>query len=96
MVHFMHRNLAYLITILIFIWWWKAKKIPGTGLFKKSRVLPFVIVLVQMILGIIAVLNAASKNSFLWIGIAHQFAAMLLLLALVLNIYLIRNKNIFS
>ena len=96
MVHFIHRNLAYLITILIFIWWWKAKKIPGTGLFKKSRVLPLVIVLVQVILGIFAVLHATNKNSFLWIGIAHQFAATLLLLTLMVNIYFIRRKNNFS
>jgi hypothetical protein len=45
-------------------------------------------------LGIFAVLSATNKNIFLWVGISHQFIAMLLLLSLVLNIYVIRHKNI--
>ncbi len=95
-VHFIHRNLAYLITILVFIWWLKARHVQGKRLFDKARILPLLLVLAQVILGIFAVLNAANKNIFLWIGIAHQFAAMLLLLSFVLNIYLIRIKNNFS
>ena len=95
-VHFIHRNLAYILTILVFIWWLKAERIPGKNLFAKTRILPLFLVLLQVILGIFAVLSATNKNIFLWIGITHQFIAMLLLLSLVLNIYLVRSKNIFS
>jgi cytochrome c oxidase assembly protein subunit 15 len=93
-VHFIHRNLAYLITVLVFIWWLKAERIQGKKLFNATRILPLLLVLIQVILGIFTVLTAANKNIFLWVGIAHQFIAMLLLLSLVSNIYLIRQKNI--
>jgi cytochrome c oxidase assembly protein subunit 15 len=92
-VHFIHRNLAYVITILIFVWFWKAKKISGSDLFNKTRLLPLLIVLLQVILGILIVLNVTNKNNFLWLGVAHQFVAMLLLQSFILNIYMIRRDN---
>ena len=95
-VQFIHRNLAYLITFLVFIWWLKAERIHGKNLFAKTRIVPLFLVLTQVILGIFAILSATNKSIFLWIGIAHQFVAMLLLLSLVLHIYLIRHKNNFN
>jgi len=91
-VHFIHRNLAYLISFLILLWTWKAYKINGTKLFRSSRLLPLLIVLLQVLIGILTVLNAINKDTFLWLGIAHQFIAMLLLLSLVFIIYIIRSK----
>jgi len=91
-VHFIHRNLAYLISFLIFLWTWKAYKINGTKLFRSSRLLPLLIVLLQVLIGILTVLNSINKDTFLWLGIAHQFIAMLLLLSLVFIIYIIRSK----
>ncbi|MFI5133391.1 MAG: COX15/CtaA family protein [Chitinophagales bacterium] len=92
-VQFIHRNLAYLISILVFAWCFWANRISGTSIFKKTRWLPFFIALMQVILGILAVLNATNKNSFLWIGIAHQFVAMILLLSLIWIIYIVRGRN---
>jgi cytochrome c oxidase assembly protein subunit 15 len=91
-IHFIHRNLAYIISVLVFIWWWKANKAGGTKLFQKTRILPLLIVLLQVLLGVLTVLNAAYKNSFLWLAVAHQFVAMLLLLSLLLVVYIVRNK----
>jgi cytochrome c oxidase assembly protein subunit 15 len=96
MIHFIHRNLAYIISALVFIWWWKANKAAGTKLFQKTRILPLLIVSLQVLLGILTVLNAASKNSFLWLGVAHQFTAMLLLLSLVWVLYIVRNRPVAS
>ena len=93
-VHFIHRNLAYLISVLIFIWTWKAYKINGTKLFRRSRWLPLLIVLLQVLLGIFTVLNALKQDTFLWLGIAHQFVAMLLLLSLLFIIYIIRSRPV--
>lgn len=92
-VHFIHRNLAYLITVFIFIWSWKAKKVQNTLLFKKTRWWPLLIVFIQVILGILAVLNAINPGSFLWLGIAHQFVAMILLLTMIWIIYIVRSNN---
>ena len=93
-VHFIHRNLAYIISVLVFIWFWKAKKIKGTHLFNKTKALPLVIVLLQVLLGILTVLYAAIPPSFLWLAVAHQFVAMLLLASLVWVLYIVRSKAI--
>jgi cytochrome c oxidase assembly protein subunit 15 len=93
-VHFIHRNLAYIITLLLFVWWWKANRIKGTTFFQKTKALPLLIVLLQVLLGIFTVLNAATPHSFLWLAVAHQFVAMLLLLSLVWMLYIVRGRAI--
>jgi cytochrome c oxidase assembly protein subunit 15 len=95
-IHFIHRNLAYLVFILIAGWWWSARRQSGTFLFRRTRVLPLVIVLLQVILGIFTVLNAVNSRSFLWLGVAHQFVAMLLLLSLLWIVYIIRGKPVHT
>jgi len=92
-IHFIHRNLGYLISILVFIWCWKANKIQGAKLFQKTKWLPLFIVLLQVLLGILTVLNAINQHSFLWLAVAHQFVAMLLLLSLIWILYIVRNKS---
>ena len=91
-VHFIHRNLAYIITVLVIIWWFKANRFNGTALFKNAIKFPLLIVIIQVILGVLTVLNPLHPKTFLWLGVAHQFAAMLLLLSLVFVLYLTRNK----
>jgi heme a synthase len=93
-IHFIHRNLAYIITILVFVWWWRANKAQGTRFFQNTKALPSMIVLLQVLLGILTVLNAVNQHSFLWLAVAHQFAAMLLLLSLVWMFFIVRGKNI--
>ena len=92
-VHFIHRNLAYIMIILISIWTWKAFKSGGSELFRITRALPLAIALLQVILGILTVLFSIDKYSFLWLAVAHQFFAMVLLLSLVLMIYIIRGTK---
>src|SRR6476659_3399639 len=81
-VHFIHRNLAYLITILIFIWFVRSKKIQG-NLFSQTNWLPLALVFVQLILGIFTVINSTDPNALRWLGVTHQFIAMCLLLSLI-------------
>jgi heme a synthase len=92
-VHFIHRNLAYLISILVFVWCGKAYKVRGTKLFQKTKWLPLFIVLLQVLLGILTVLNAINPHSFLWLAVAHQFVAMVLLLSLVQILYMVRSRT---
>jgi cytochrome c oxidase assembly protein subunit 15 len=91
-VQFIHRNLAYLITILIGVWWWKARSIKGSALFNKTKILPLVIVLSQVLLGILTILNVLQHNNFLWMAVAHQFTAMLLLLSMIWMLFIVRSK----
>jgi heme a synthase len=92
-VHFIHRNLAYLLIILFLAWSWKAMKTRGTILFNSTKWLPLIVILFQTILGILTVLNAADIRMMLWLGVAHQFTAMLLLLLLTWFVYIVRPKT---
>jgi cytochrome c oxidase assembly protein subunit 15 len=91
-VQFIHRLLAYIITVLVFIWWARALKLPSTSLFRKTRVIPVVLVLLQVSLGILTVIYSPDKTALLWLGVSHQFVAMLLLLSLVWIIFLMARK----
>ncbi len=92
-IHFIHRNLAYIITVLLLVWSWKAYKTAGTAIFQKTRGVPLLMVLLQVVLGVLTVLQAINPVSFLWLAVAHQFVAMLLLLSLVWMFYIIRGTK---
>lgn len=93
-IHFIHRNLAYVITVLVAIWWWRANKVQGTKLFQLTKAIPLIIILLQVLLGVLTVLNALTTSTFLWLGVAHQFVAMLLLLSLVWVVYIVRGNPV--
>lgn len=91
-VQFIHRLLAYIITILTFIWWSRALKLPSTALFRKTRAIPVILVLLQVSLGIFTVVYSPDHAKLLWLGVSHQFVAMLLLLSLVWFIFLLARR----
>lgn len=83
-VQFTHRTLAYILTILIFIFWWKLRKIPTTNKFLTFilTTVPIVVV-IQLLLGITTLL--LSKYGIpISIASAHQAVALLLLGKLLL------------
>ena len=92
-VHFIHRNLGYLIFIGIILWYLKARKIESTLLFRKVSWLPLAIVTLQILLGIFTVLYSPHRKAFIWLGVAHQFVAMMLLLSLIFEFYLLHGKK---
>jgi cytochrome c oxidase assembly protein subunit 15 len=93
-VHFIHRNLAYLIFIMTFTWYIKSRKVENNSLLKKTNWLPPVVVSLQVLLGICTVLNSPQRNALLWLGVSHQFVAMMLLLLLLFEFYILRQKKI--
>ena len=90
-VQFIHRTIAYLLIVIVFIWWVKAKKIKSNDLFNKTKWLPLSFILLQVILGIITVIRSPFGNSLVWLGLAHQFVAMLFLISMMWMIFLIRS-----
>jgi cytochrome c oxidase assembly protein subunit 15 len=92
-VHFIHRNLAYLITLLTIIWYLNAIKVISNVLFKNTSWLPLALVLLQGVLGVFALLNSPDSKALIWLGVTHQFVAMLLLLSLVFEFYLLHSKK---
>ncbi len=91
-VHFVHRNLAYLLAIMIIVWYRKAKQVEAGVYFGRWKSVPLVLVLVQVLLGILTVLYANNSTALLWLGVAHQFTGMMLLLSFVMVAYLIKKK----
>jgi len=96
-IHFIHRSLAYILLLLIFIWTWKAYRVNGTTLFSKTKWLPLFLVMVQVVLGIYSVLSSVKIipnhwGAFEWLAETHQLTAMFLLLSLIWMVYLLKSK----
>lgn len=98
-VHFIHRNLAYLITVLILGWMVLANREQRSGFFNRVKWLPLLLVCLQVFLGIMAVLKSYKAipqgwGPFEWAAQLHQMVAILLLLSLVTVLYGLRYKNV--
>lgn len=80
-IQFFHRGTAYLLAVLVFIFWYKhrGKFTNGTNLAN----LLLGAVLLQVTLGIITVLHCAGHISVLW-GSLHQAGALLLFTVMVM------------
>lgn len=97
-IHFIHRMLAYLLVILIFIWTVKAFKTRSTPAFAKARIFPVLFVILQLLLGIFTVFSSvkirvARWNIFEWMAQLHQLVAILLLLSLFGVLYFLGGKQ---
>jgi heme a synthase len=54
--------------------------------------LPF-IVIIQVVLGVFTVLYSPDRKLLLWLGVSHQFVAMILLLSILFQYYLLKSNN---
>jgi len=90
-IQLIHRSLAYILTLLVFIWTLKARKVNGNFLLNKTKWLPLVFILLQVVLGILTVIRSPFGNSLVWFGLAHQFTAMLFLITMMWMIFLVRS-----
>lgn len=97
-VHFIHRNLAYLLFALILAWTIKTWREKSSALFNTLKRIPLLLVIIQVSLGIAAVLTSVSKRPqvwgvFEWNAQLHQAVAMLLLLSLTAVFFLHRQNK---
>lgn len=93
MVQFIHRGLAYTLLLVVFFWWIKARKTIGSSLFNKTRLIPVILILLQVILGILTVTLSPYGNNLAWLGVAHQSVAILFLIAIIFMLYIIRTSD---
>jgi cytochrome c oxidase assembly protein subunit 15 len=94
-IQFIHRTLAYILFILIAAWWWRARKERFSPAFNKARNYLFLLVMVQVLLGVLTVLNSTSFVAgkfgvFEWLAELHQLTGMLLLLCLLSVLYIVK------
>jgi cytochrome c oxidase assembly protein subunit 15 len=95
-VQFIHRGIAYILLITVVLWYLKALKMRGSLLFKKCRFIPLLLIIVQVILGITAVVTSPYGNNLVWFGVAHQLVAILFLMTVIFMLYIIRSSPINS
>jgi cytochrome c oxidase assembly protein subunit 15 len=95
MIHFIHRNLAYLILLGIFGWTIRLFR-SGLIRYQRTRLLfPFGFAFLQILLGIMALytspgIRANHWVAFDWIALLHQLNGMLLLFSLIYSVYVLR------
>lgn len=89
-IQFIHRGFAYTLLILVIIWTVRASKIIGSALFSRTKYLPLFLVLLQVLLGITTVLLSPYGNNLVWLGVAHQFVAIIFLISIIFMLYIIR------
>jgi heme A synthase len=75
----MHRNTAYILSILVLLFWFNNRHQIKL---KSFNLLPFMILL-QVLMGVITLLFSTSTIPVFW-GVAHQLGALFLLALLLL------------
>lgn len=101
-IHFIHRTLAYILFAAIMVWFVQAGRaaIAGKATYmSKARWWPFVLVWVQVLLGIVTVISApkivfGKFGTFETLAELHQLFAMFLLMALIVVRYLVRSPKV--
>ncbi len=97
-VHFIHRGLAYVLLTVIIIWFVKTTATARfSELLRSTRLWPMVLVSLQVVLGIVTVISAphivpGKFGLFESLAELHQLVAMFLLMALVVNLYVVKRR----
>lgn len=91
-IHFIHRGIAYLLFILIGYWWYLSRFVKENRLFSRLRTSLLLLVVLQVVLGILTVLNATYADRLIFFGVSHQFVAMLLLMSIVAILFILKRK----
>jgi len=91
LIQFTHRILAYLLLVITLIMYYKLKKNLKESS-KKWLNFSVMLVFVQIILGILTVLNVKGKIP-LFLGVSHQLVGLLYFMSLLFLYYSLRNKK---
>ena len=92
-IQFIHRSIGYLLALLSLIFIYFAAKEKNNALFNKVKYLFILLMMLQVFLGIFTLLNATSNIRFIWLGVLHQFNAMLLLVCLVSLLFMVEKTK---
>jgi cytochrome c oxidase assembly protein subunit 15 len=82
-VQFVHRILAYIVVLFIFLIWIKSKKIELSSVQTKAVNYLLIIVGIQFILGVFTILMHVP----VWLGVAHQVGAFFLLSTMTFTLH---------
>jgi len=82
-VQFIHRTLAYIVVLLIFLIWKKTRNLPQTVWQNKGVNSLIILVGLQFVLGVLTLVLHVP----VWLGVAHQVGAFFLLSALTFTLH---------
>ena len=97
-IHFVHRNLAYVIFILTCVLAWKMYNVKtDSAAFNSVKMIPLVLVALQVLLGVFAVLLSPGIvpnhwGAFDWMAQLHQVVGMLFALSLIGVFFVVRRR----
>lgn len=91
-VQLIHRSIAYLLILLVSAWWIMARRNKTNLLFNKTKWIPLILILLQVLLGVFTVIRSPFGNELVWFALAHQFTAMLFLIIMMWMLFLIRSR----
>ncbi len=97
-IHFVHRMVAYVLVLSTLAWTFLSFKTNTSVLFRTTRLLPLVFIILQLVLGIMTVLfslqiTANQWGAFEWMAQLHQVVALFFLMSLALNLYIVTGKE---
>jgi len=91
-IHFIHRGFAYTLFIVSILFFIKTKAVDTFPAFKKFRLAFISLISLQVLLGILTLINATNKSVFVWLGVMHQFTAILLVMCLTGLLFLVKKS----
>lgn len=86
LIQFLHRNTAYILTIIVLWFAYRAFVAVRSGFFRSSIYLLVSMLIIQVLLGIFTLINAVG-NVPVGLGVMHQAGALLLLTIVLLVRY---------
>lgn len=88
---FLHRNMAYLLFVFIFVIFFITKQVVASFEFHRTRWLLLIMVIIQLLLGIFTLIGSQG-NIPVVMGVLHQLGAFLLLIFSIEGHYFIKYK----
>jgi len=92
LIHFVHRGLAYILTILGIILFFKGRRDPS-NMNNKPFTIFLILLLSQVVLGILTVINCKGTIPLL-LGVLHQGFALLLLSVVLYLVFIVRRQTV--
>jgi len=92
-IHFVHRNIAFVLLIMIIWWFVQARKHQSSALLHATCFLPLWLILLQAFLGILSVITSLKIipnrwGLFEWMAQLHQLGGLCLLLSMIFMLFI--------
>lgn len=92
MIQVIHRTLGFIVAFLVFYFYWNSRKKTTTPLLKNALTMLPVLVIIQVLLGILTLLNSLGSIPVVY-GVLHQMVALLLLTDIVVIHFKLSKKS---